>query len=147
MAVSKMQFFFSLIVFFVFPFFVSKLVWLSGSAATTGVMCFMGKEQNGQFVKSYPVIKFTSTGKDTIFFNGTDELLLKRGDIIPVRYQKKDPADARINSLSGIWLDTIIYACIPFLFLLIIFLHRGIIPPKSKIFIGKRPFIQIVSGN
>lgn len=144
MQLNRIQFFFLLIVLFVLPFFVYKFIWISGSAATNGVMCFMGKQQNGQFVKTYPVIKFTTTGRDTVFFNGTDETLLRRGDSIPVRYQKTNPADARINDFTGIWLDTIIYGAVPLLFLLIIFLHRDIVPWQSNVVIGKRPFISIV---
>jgi hypothetical protein len=147
MQLNRIQFFVLLIVLFVLPFFIYKLVWLSGSVATNGVMCFMGKQQNGQFVKTYPVIKFTSTGRDTIFFNGTDETLLKRGDSIPVRYQKTNPADARINDFTGIWLDTIIYAAVPFLFLLIIFLHPDIVPRQSNLVIGKRPIISMVPAD
>jgi hypothetical protein len=144
MQLSRIQFFFLLNGLIVFPFFAYKLIWLSGSAATIGEMCFMGKQQNGQIVTNYPVIKFTGTGPGTIFFNGIDELQLKQGDAVPVRYQKNNPADARINTFTGIWLDTVIYAMIPFLFLLITFLHRGIVPRKSKIIVGIRPVIKVV---
>jgi hypothetical protein len=143
MQFSKTTFILLLAAIFVLPFFIGKLVWLYNSASATGAMCFMGKTQNGQFSSTYPVIKFSSNGKDTIFFNGNDGMECKRGDLIPVRFQKKNPADARVNEFTGIWVDTIVYAGIPFTILLIIFFHPDLIPRKSKIVIGKKPFIQL----
>lgn len=108
-------------------------------------MCFMGKQQNGQFMKTYPVIKFSSTGSDTVFFNGTDELLLMPGEAVQVRFRKNEPADAKINSFTGLWLDTFIYAAVPFLFLMIVYLHKDIIPRRSEVVLGKKPFIKILN--
>jgi hypothetical protein len=147
MQLNRLQFFLLLVTFFVLPFIVYKFIWLSRSKATNGVMCFMGKAQEGQLVRVYPVIKFSSDGQDTVFFNGNDDLEFKRGDIVPVRFQKNDPTDARINRFAGIWVDSIINASVPLLILLITFLHPDIIPRKSKIVVGKKPFIKFVADN
>ena len=144
MRFNRMQFFLLLITLFVVPFIVYKIVWLSRSTSTNGIMCFMGKAQEGQLVRVYPVIKFSSDGIDTVFFNGNDDLQFKRGDMVPVRFKISDPTDAKINQFTGIWMDTIVSAAIPLIIILIIFLHRDIIPKRSKIIIGKKPFVKFV---
>ncbi len=113
MRFSRIQFFLLLVTFFVIPFIVYKVVWLSRSTVTNGTMCFMGKAQEGQLVRVYPVIKFSSDGTDTVFFNGNDDLQFKRGDIVPVRFKTVDPTDAKIDQFTGIWMDTIVSAAIP----------------------------------
>ena len=144
MRFNRMQFFLLLITLFVVPFIVYKIVWLSRSTSTNGIMCFMGKAQEGQLVRVYPVIKFSSDGIDTVFFNGNDDLQFKRGDMVPVRFKISDPTDAKINQFTGIWMDTIVSAAIPLIIILIIFLHRDIIPKRSKIIIGQKPFVKFV---
>jgi len=144
MQFGKTTFILVLAAIFVLPFFLYKLIWMYNAVPATGTMCFMGKTLNGQFSSEYPVIKFTVSGKDTIFFNGSDGMQLKRGDLVPVLYYKSNPATARVNTFAGIWVDTIVDASIPFVILLIVFLHPGIIPRKSSIRIGKKPFIQFV---
>ena len=143
MQFSKIQFISLLLFLIVVPILVINLVWLSNSISTTGTMCFMGKSQDGQLVRTYPVIKFSQKGKD-IFFNGKSDVELNRGQAIPILYQKDDPADARINSFNGVWIDTIIYAAIPFVILLMIFFHREVIPWGSIVEVGKRPFLRII---
>ena len=146
MQLNRIQFLLILAAFFILPFFIYKIIWLVNSAPATGTMCFMGKSLNGQLSSTYPVIKLTSLTGDTIFFNGINEAIYQRGDRIPVRYQKNNPMDARINQFKGIWLDTIIYAMTPFIMLLIVFLHPDIIPRRSKIIIGKNPFIKMYAA-
>jgi len=128
----------------VLPFFIYKMIWLYNSIPATGTMSFMGKTLNGQFSSEYPVIRFNTNGKNTVFFNGNEGAEFKVGELVSIRYQKNNFADARINQFTGIWLDTILYAIVPFTVLLVIFLHPGIIPRKSKIIVGKKPFIQII---
>jgi hypothetical protein len=144
MQFSKAAFILTLATLFVLPFVINRLVWLYHSVPATGTMCFMGKTLDGQFGSEYPVIKFSSNGKDTIFFKGNHGPQYNPGDIIPIRFQKNNPADARINKFTNIWVDTIIDIVVPAVFLLIVFLHPGIIPHKSKIVVGKKPFIRLV---
>ena len=130
---------------FVLPFIAYKLIWIIEAEHTTGTMCFMGKTLNGQFSSEYPVIKFSSTGNDTVFFNGAEGVMLMPGEQVPVLYYKNDLPSARVASFQGLWVDTIIYASIPLVLLLIIFFHPGIIPPKTIVVIGKKPFIQLLN--
>ena len=144
MQLTKIQFAILLMALLVLPFFGYKAVWLLRSIPAKGTMCFMGKSLNGQLSSTYPVIRFRSLKGDTIYFNGANELMYERGEIIPVRYQESMPAEARIYSFAGLWLDTVIYALVPFLLLLIVFLHPEIIPRRSKIIIGKKALVKIV---
>ncbi|MEO5684413.1 MAG: DUF3592 domain-containing protein [Chitinophagaceae bacterium] len=133
-----------LVILFVLPFFIYKAVWIIRAVPATGTMCFMGKSLNGQFSSEYPVIKFTSTGKDTVFFNGSEGIQLQPGQQVPLLYNKKNPATARVYTFKGLWVDTIINAVVPLVILFIVFLHPDLIPRRSKIIIGKKPFIQLV---
>ena len=128
MQFSKIQFISLLLCLVVVPIIVVNLVWLFKAILKTGTMFFMGKTQDGQLVRTYPMIMFSSTGKDTIFFHGKTGVELKPGDQIPILYQKNDPTDVRINNFGALWIDTIIYAGIPLLILMMIFLHREVIP-------------------
>lgn len=128
----------------VFPFPLYKLVWIARSKATTGTMCFMGKSIDGQFAHSYPVIKFSTNGRDTVFFNGTDELMYQKGESIAVRYQQNNPSNARISSFKGLWMDTLIYALIPMLILSIIYFHPDLLPQGASVKLGMKPVISVL---
>jgi len=61
-----------------------------------------------------------------------------------VRYQVKNPREARINIFSSIWGDTVVFGGIPLIILLIVIMHPQIVPYSAKILINRsRPFIQI----
>lgn len=107
-------------------------------------MGFVGKTYTGQLVKVYSVISFVA-GRDTVWFNGNDNVLYKEGEPVPVRYERNNPTDARINIFGSVWGDTVVYAGIPLLILLIVFIHRGIIPRKARISLNARkPFVQVI---
>lgn len=108
-------------------------------------MDFVGKSQTGMIGHSYSVISFRA-GKDTIWFNGNDNILFKEGAPVPIRYQRTNPKDARINVFASIWGDTLVYGGIPVLILIVIFLDPKIIPLRSKIILkNKRPFVKIIA--
>ena len=125
-------------------------MWLATSRQTTGILLFTGHTLEVQGISSHPVIRFKD-GKDTVYFNGNVHLDRIPGEIIPVRYQKDNPSDAKVNAFVCIWIDTIAYALFPFLVLLILFLtpHRfdPLIPKKSKVLLGKKSFIKIIPAN
>jgi len=143
MQFSKTSFIILLSSVFVLPFIGYKLIWIIRAERATGTMCFMGKTLNGQFSSEYPVIKFTSTGRDTVFFNAAEGVVLKPGEQVPVLYYSDRPSGARVASFQGLWVDTLIYASIPLVLLLIIYFHPGIIPKNATIQVGKKPFIRL----
>lgn len=143
MLLSKTQAFLFCISLLIFPVISYKMIWIYNSRATNGTMCFMGKSQDGQMVREYPVIRFSSNGSDTIFFNGTDNIIFKPGEAVPVRFQKSNPPAARINNFAGIWMDTVLYIAVPLVFLTIVFVHPDIIPGRSTIALGLHPFVKI----
>lgn len=126
------------------PFILYKVLWLVNSTKTNGIVSFTGKSITGQIMHRYSVILFM-VDEDSIWFNGNDNILFKEGETVPVRYISSHPADARINTFSAIWGDTLVYGGLPVLILLVIFLHPQIIPRQSIIKLAtKRPFIEVV---
>ncbi|MEO6313564.1 MAG: hypothetical protein ABIX01_11915 [Chitinophagaceae bacterium] len=147
MRFSKAGFLALLATLFVMPFLIWKIIWIVGAVSTVGTMCFKGKSLNGTFTSEYPVLKFSTNGKDTVFFNGSEGVDLKRGQQVHILYYRENPSCARVNSFQGLWVETVIYMSIPFVLLLIIFLHAGIIPKNSSIILGRKPFIYVLPYN
>jgi len=144
MLFSKNSFFLLLFVITFSPFLVYKLIWIARSEKVNGVMGFIGKSYTGQLVHNYSVISF-QVGKDTIWFNGNDNIFFKKGEAVPVRYQKSDPNEVRLNIFPSMWGDTIVYGGIPVAILLLLFLHPHIFPRRTKFRLsGKKPFVQVV---
>jgi hypothetical protein len=148
MVLSKTKFFVLLFVLFVFPFVVYKLLWIAGSKQTMGEMRFLGRTLDTQGSSDHPVFRFSSNGKDTIFFNGKFDLGYKVGEIVSVRFQKDNPTDAKVNSFAGLWLDTFFCIIPQLLILSILFLTpdkwEPFVPSNAKIILAKRPLIRIV---
>lgn len=144
MRFSKTGFMGLLTAIFVLPFILYKLAWIARAEPAIGTRSFMGKTLNGQFSSEYAVIKFTSTGNDTVFFNAAEGVQLQPGEQVQILYHKDDMAAARVANFQGLWVDTTIYASIPLILILVIFFHPGIIPKKSFVVIGKKPFMQLL---
>jgi hypothetical protein len=150
MTFTRLQFFFILFAIVIGPFLVYKIIWLANSKKTNGRIYFMGStlEVNGA-VSSHLVIIFKAS-KDSITFNTIPNLSFKTNEPIPVRYQKDDPWDARVDVPDRIWGDTLVYALAPLLILFVLFMTPDrfdpILPRKSKIIIGKKPFIRVVKN-
>jgi hypothetical protein len=144
MTVRRTPFFLVLISIIIVPFLTHKIIWLAGSEKTNGTMSFIGKTFSGQMDDVYSVIWFMA-GKDTVWFNGRNNIFFEEGAAVPVRYQRSHPEDAKINVFLSIWGDTLIYGGLPLLILLIIFAHPEIVPYRSRIrLVFKTPFIRIV---
>ena len=98
-------------------------------------------------ISTYAVIRYKA-GSDSLYFNSNVNLDLKPGEIVSVLYKKNNPSDAVLNDFVSIWIETLVYALFPVLILLVLFLmperFDPIIPKKSKVMLGKKPFIQIL---
>ncbi len=106
-------------------------------------MCFVSKSYSGQIVHVFSVINFIR-GKDTIWFHSNDNILFRRGEIVPVRYQRHDPNDARVDIFVSIWGDTLGYGGVLLLIVMIMFLHPEVVPRGSiLLLITKKPFIRL----
>ena len=129
----------------VVPIIAAKLFWISSASKTKGVMAFEGKEITGQFQRTYAVIMFSATGKDTVFFNSADDESFSPGQSVPVLYQRSRPTEAKVDTFTGLWMDTVIYSGLFFLFIAIVFFHPQIIPYRARVqLLLKRPFIKLV---
>lgn len=108
-------------------------------------MGFVGKSQTGQLYHQYAVISF-KVGNDSIWFNGNDNILFEEGETVPIRYQRSNPHEARIDVFAAIWGDTLVYGGIPLLILIVIFLDPKIIPFRSKVKLQlRKPFIRVLT--
>ena len=143
MTVSRNRFF-AFLVLLLLPFFIPRLIWLERSRPVTGSVSFTGKDQAGQFMHTYAVVRFR-VNDSLYWFNGPDNMLYPEGTLIPVLYQPTHPSDARIHSFLSVWGDLLVYTGIPFLLLLILFIHPEIIPWKKKIRIqAASPWFAVV---
>jgi hypothetical protein len=138
-------FFLILFLLIVTPFLASKLWWLAHSRKATGMLFLEGRGEAGdQMPLDYTLIYFR-LGKDTIWFNGLGNLHLPEGTRLPVRYQPGNPYDARVNIFEGIWGDTVVYAGIPVLMLIVVALHPTVVPRRKKVLLTlKKPYIYII---
>jgi hypothetical protein len=93
---------------------------------TTGTFYFTGHGNFGSVlgISTYPVIWFKQ-GNDTILFNGNVNIPLKPDEKISVRYQRNNPADAKVNTFTCIWGDTMAYELGPFLVFFDCFIPSG----------------------
>jgi hypothetical protein len=88
------------------------------------------------------------TEKDSVIFNAGMFPPSKPGDPVPILYQIDNPSDAREDLPSRVWGDTLVYSLLPLLVLMVLFLTPDsldpLIPKRSKVILGKKPFIKIV---
>jgi hypothetical protein len=145
MILSRNSFFLVLFCLFLLPLPLYKLFWLARSKETTGSLYFIGHGNLGSVLgtSTYPVIRF-QTGKDIVIFNGNVNIPLRPDEKVSVRYQRNDPSDAKVNTFSCIWGDTMAYELGPFLILLVIYFHPDLVPKKSKILLGKKPLVKFM---
>ena len=145
MIIRKTTLFISIFLLYATPIVLPRIIWLSHSRKTTGVFSFEGMGSAGERIKlSYSFIYFMY-GNQKIWFEGPGNMHLKEGSMVTIRYQANNPTDAKVDGFYGLWADAAVYGGEPLLMLICIFLHPGILPPKSKIHITlKKPFLTIV---
>jgi hypothetical protein len=146
MIMHRTTFFLALFGILLFPLLVSRMLWLLQSEKTMGIMAFETRGTAGdQLPLTYSLIYYRQ-GKDTIWFYGMPGLGLKKGQFVPIRYQPGNPPDAKVDFFIALWGDILVYGGIPFLILLVIFLHPDVIPRRSRVRLTrKRPFIFILA--
>ena len=86
------------------PFVIHKIIWLSNSRQTTGIVWFTGHTLEVQSISSHPVIRFKK-GNDTVYFDGNVNLDLTPGEVVAVRYQKNDVRSAH----TGLFLVNLLF--------------------------------------
>jgi len=145
MVLHRAIFFLLLFFLIVTPFLASKLWWLAHSRKAEGVLFLKGKGEAGdQMPLDYTIIYFR-VGKDTTWFNGLGNLHMPEDARLPVRYQAGNPQDARVDIFEGIWGDTVVYAGIPVLMLIVAALHPDVVPRRKKVLLTlKKPYVRIL---
>ena len=145
MLIRRTPFFLLLSALIVLPLLVAKLIWISRTKTTTGVMSFEGMGQALDKLRSTYSVFYFEHDNDTTWFNSSANYHFKEGDLVPVRYVQSNPVDARLNTFTGIWLGTLLAGGIPLLILFVIFLNRQIVPFDNDLRVVRRkPFISLV---
>jgi len=145
MLLSKNQFFFSLLLLILLPFVGTNIMWLLRSEKTTGNVQGIGHHTGMNFgASSYALVSFQAA-KDTFWFQGVDQEY-KLADRVPVRYQSSNPSDARIATFLSLWGDAFAYGSVGFIFWVVCFLSKDLVPKTAKVRIGKKPFIQVIES-
>jgi hypothetical protein len=145
MILSRTRFFILLLIAIAFPFLLYNIVWLSIATKTNGIVRFHGKAYTGQLVNEYSVVSFAA-GKDTIWFNSGDGVMLKKGLPVSVYYIHNNPANARLGIFSEIWGPIIGYSSVPILVLMLAFIHPNLVP-RHAVFklVKKKPFVEVIN--
>ena len=113
------------------------------SAKTTGKVEGIGVAAGLSLGRdTYALVSFAAD-KDTFYFQGMNDNF-KEGDVVQVRYQKKNPEDAKVASFYSIWGKTIAYCGVPLIFWIICFFAPDIVPKGSSIRLGKKPFLKVI---
>ena len=148
MILSRNQFFLLLLILLVAPFYIYKIVWLTNSRQATGLAWFMGHTLELQGNISQHLVVLFKAGRDSVTFNAGDNYGFRVGDRVPVRYQKSDPSDVRLDIPVAIWGDTLVDSLLPELVLLVLFLTPDrfdpLIPWNTRVRLGLKPFIKII---
>ena len=145
MLFSKNALLFLLLLLLVIPIALPNSLWLLRSKKTTGVVQGIGTASGVSFGKdTYAYISFSTTGKDTVYFQGKDNDY-KQGDVVPVRYQAKEPEDAKVVAFWSLWGNTIAYCGAPLIFWCICFFAPDIVPRGAKVVVGKKPFLKVIT--
>ena len=147
MLLTRTQFFLVLSISLLSPFYVPRFLWLIHSEKATGRGWFVGHTLEMQGNVTQHLVIIFKAGDDSVFFNGGGRKF-HVGDSVPVRYQKDNPSDAKVNTFFGMWEDTLINSLLPLLSLLILYITPArfdpLIPWKARIRLGIKPFIKII---
>src|SRR5215204_6141991 len=101
MLFSKNAFFLILFLLLILPFFLPNLIWLLNSEKTIGRVEGIGTSSGISLgPDTYAYIGFMA-GNDTFYFRGMDDGY-KQGDVVVLRYQKKNPEDAKVAGFYSI---------------------------------------------
>ena len=145
MTLGRNTFFLILLFLLAVPVSGYKLIWLLRAEKSTATFAFHGKEIHGQLESTHAVM-FYSPGNDTVFFHAVDDPAYTVGSRFPVLYQPANPTDASLTDFDNMWMKTSIILGVPLVLLLIVFLHKEIVPYRSKIRLSaKPPFLQVIT--
>jgi hypothetical protein len=120
-----------------FTIILYKIAWLAVSKTTTGIVEYIA-ETSGRSTgrQTYPVVRFT-TAKRIVTISGDYNLPFARGDDYPIRYNRFNETDARLNTFWGCWIETIIWSIIFFVIISIIFIRPDMIPKGKSVKISR----------
>lgn len=140
--------FFALLFFLLFtPIVLPALIWLLKSVKTVGRVEGIGQASGISLGSdTYALVSFLTSRNDTIYFQGKDDDY-EKGTTVPVRYQIKNPEDAKVAVFWSLWGNTIAYCGVPLIFWCICFFAPDIVPKGTSVHVGGRPFFKVIHPN
>ncbi len=145
MVIHRNTFFLFLALIYIAAVAGPKLAWYIGTETTTGIFSFQGRGNALEQLPESASFIYFKYGNQQIWFKARGWLGLKENTLVPVRFKTNNPQDARIDNFTGIWLSTMIYGSLPFIVLVVAFVHPQIVPWRSRIvLIPGKPFIKVI---
>ena len=143
MLFSKNIFFLILFLLLIGPIVLPNVIWLLKAKRTTGTVKGIGHSTGLSLGNdSYAFIRFKAL-QDTVYFQGDDNDY-KENDLVPVLYPANKPEEARVAAFWSLWSKTFAYCGVPFIFWIIVFFGRDIVPKGHKVLVGRKPFFKVV---
>ena len=143
MLLTKNEFFALLLGVVLLPFLAYNIIWLAGSAKAEGRVVGIGQHMGMNIGKStYALVSFRA-GADTVWFQALDENY-ETGDVVPVRYRKADPENARTTTFLSLWGDVLGWAVIPLMVVIVLYFSPDIVPKRAMVLLGRKPFIRVI---
>lgn len=143
MVFSKPRFFVLFFLLLFTPIVLPNVLWLLRSQKTTGTVEGIGAASGISLGSdTYALVGFT-TPRDTVYFQGKDDGY-KKGDVVPLRYQPKQPEDAKVAAFWSLWGNTIAYCGVPLIFWCICFFAPDIVPKGHRVRVGGKPFLKVL---
>lgn len=124
MTLSKWQVYFLGMILIASPFVLTKLFWINRSVQTKAVVLYIEKTRSLKGTRqTYPVFEYYA-GNYRVTSAGNYNLPYEDGDSVNIRYNPGNVHNFKIDTLTGLWIDRIIWLT-PILFVwTIIFLPR-----------------------
>jgi hypothetical protein len=144
MVLKRNQFYLLLLGLFISPFILYKIGWLAFSKKTTGTVEYIGETRGRRIGRqAYPVVQFTTDSKHVVTISGDYNLPYAPGDDYPIRYNRFNETDARLDTFWGCWIETVIWSIIVFVIISIIFIRPDIVP-KEKLIKIRRYHLEFI---
>lgn len=144
MRMRKWPFLFLVYFIAISPFLAYKAWWVATAIPAEGRAMFQGKELMGQMERTYTVVSY-ATKTDSSWFNTSSDFLLPKNTRVKVLYHEDDLQGARLTDAGSLFADLLIPAGIVLTMVLLVGLHKHIIPRGARFaFSRRRPFVSMI---
>lgn len=119
------------------PFIIHNVLWLNNSRVVNAYVAKIGRPISITSSQTFPVYEYV-IGEYRYQSAGNYNMPFKVGDSVSLRYKINNPLKTRLNTFPGLWLKVMIWMGVLLLMWTLVFLHPGIIPRRSLLFISRK---------